>query len=93
VVLAGPDTGLYIPARTGLRVLYGHPFETVNAQAEREAVEGFFRGEKDPAQFLPARRIEFIFYGPRERLLGPLPELPAGWRAVFAVGGVTVYGR
>ena len=32
LVVAAPETGLFIPARTGRRVIFGHPFETVNAE-------------------------------------------------------------
>ena len=30
LVLASPDMGMFIPAHTGRRVIYGHPFETVD---------------------------------------------------------------
>ncbi len=40
--LASPETGLLIPAYTGRRVLYGHPFETVDAEIQRKTVESYF---------------------------------------------------
>jgi hypothetical protein len=74
LILAAPDTGLFIPAHTGRRVLYGHPYETVNAEAEKAQVLSFFTGElASPGAFLEQRRVDYIFYGPRERRLGPLP--------------------
>ncbi|MGH2523441.1 MAG: hypothetical protein ACRDH2_13135, partial [Anaerolineales bacterium] len=39
LVLASPDMGLFIPARTDARVIYGHPFETAGAAASKQAVE------------------------------------------------------
>ncbi len=42
IILASPDMGLFIPADTGRRVLYGHPFETVNAEQEKNKVQTFF---------------------------------------------------
>lgn len=42
LVLASPEMGVFIPAMTGRRVLYGHPFETVQAEAEKAQVEAFF---------------------------------------------------
>ena len=92
LVLAAPETGLFIPAYTGRRVIYGHPFETINAVAERAAVESFF-SEQDPdgaAQFLANRGVDFVFYGPREARLGPLPQL-VSLTSVFAEGGVRIY--
>ena len=38
LILSSPEMGLFIPAQTGRRVLYGHPFETVNADAEKDLV-------------------------------------------------------
>lgn len=42
IILASPDMGLFIPADTGRKVLYGHPFETVNAEQEKAKVQTFF---------------------------------------------------
>jgi len=89
VILAGPETGLFIPSRTGRRVIYGHPFETVNAAKQRQLVEGFFRG------FIPLnskgliQRVDFIYDGPRERKIGDpnLGSLPI----VYQNPGVTIY--
>lgn len=75
LVLAAPETGLLIPARTGRRVLYGHPYETVNAEAEEKQVTAFFQSDlPSPSVFLEQRQVDYIFYGPRECSLGPLPE-------------------
>lgn len=78
LILAAPETGLFIPAHTGRRVIYGHPFETVNAQSEEEAVQGFYEGRTglDRDAFLAARAVDFVFYGPRERQIGDLPQGP-----------------
>ncbi len=92
LVLASPQSGTFIPAYTGRRVIYGHPFETVNAEAERAAVEGFFRSEIDAEAFLARRGVTLIFYGPREAALGALPDVP-GFTQVFQDDGVTIYGR
>ena len=91
LVLASPEVGLWIPARTGRRVVYGHPFETVNAEVEKTAVTAFFAGGlPDAAQFLKERQIDYIFYGPREHALGVLPLLP-GWQPVYQSDGITIY--
>lgn len=91
LTLCAPDTGMFIPARTGRRVIYGHPFETVNAEQEKEQVLQFFRGEMlSPQSFLIDRGVEYIFYGPRERRLGELPlHLPV--KPVFSISDVIVF--
>jgi len=91
LVLCAPDTGMFIPARTGRRVLYGHPFETVNAEQEKEQVLQFFQGGMaSPQSFLIARPVDYIFYGPRERTLGELPSsLPV--EPVFSNSEVTIF--
>lgn len=73
VVLAGPDTGAFIPALAGQRVVYGHPFETINAQARLAEVEGYYAGRLDaPAQVALLRRegVSWVWLGPRERAEG-----------------------
>lgn len=95
LVLAAPETGLLIPAYTGRRVLYGHPYETVNAEEEKAQVLKFFQGDiSSPTGLLEQRGVSYIFYGPRERELGALPaqidlqpvydtELPGDSRVVI----------
>jgi hypothetical protein len=88
LVLAGADTGLRIPANTGRRVIYGHPFETVNAVAEKQLVEDFFSGKMDGAQasqMITARQVDFVL-GPPRKCAGKAPPagnaargLPGGW--------------
>jgi hypothetical protein len=92
LVLAAPETGLFIPAHTGRRVLYGHPFETVNAEAEESAVSGFFTHADTQAaeDFLRQRKINYVFYGPREQLLGQMP-VSTGLSDVYSQAGVTIY--
>jgi len=96
IVLAGPQTGLFIPARTDARVIYGHPFETVQAQTHKQAVADFFTGRLAPDSFFVLYPVDYIFYGPREKQLGTLPELN-GWHVVFppdqSQSEVTIYGR
>jgi hypothetical protein len=93
VVLAAPQTSLYLPAYTGMRVVYGHPYETTYA-VEREAeVLAFFQGIMEPDQvrnFLAENRVAYIFYGPRESALGGW--MPAGLaEPIYEQGEVAVY--
>jgi hypothetical protein len=88
VVLCAPETGIFVPAWTGQRVVYGHPFETVNAETRRAQVERFWAGQRDPA-WLDGLGVDYLFYGPRERALG---EPPPG-ELLFEAGDTAVYRR
>lgn len=89
VVLAAPEIALMIPARTDARVIYGHPFETVEAEERQQAVEDFFVGRTSLAQFSARYPVDYVFYGPREKTLGE-PNL-ADWQIVFQQGEVAIY--
>lgn len=90
LILAAPETGSLIPAFTGRRVLYGHPFETVDADRRKGLVESIFQGKVDWTQLEIAQTIEYVFYGPRERKLGNLAT-PAEWSIAWETEGVTIY--
>jgi len=56
-------TGLLIPSQTGRRVIYGHPFETVNAEIELEFINAFFENkieEQILINELTDRKIDYI---------------------------------
>ncbi len=61
VVLAGPEMGLLIPAYTGRRVWYGHPFETPDAERMETRVLDFFSGTTSTAVTRPCSRILITF--------------------------------
>ncbi|NPA92642.1 MAG: hypothetical protein GXO56_03070, partial [Chloroflexi bacterium] len=94
VVLAAPETGMFIPALSGRRVLYGHPMETVEAPRYRELTGDFFRRCFKGAQaaaFLQREGVDYIFLGPRERALGGLPLYLPPEAVVAHFDGVTIY--
>lgn len=90
LILASPEMGLFIPAHTGRRVIYGHPFETVEAEKKKQEVISFFAGcggcEK---AYLFEKGVDYIFYGPREKELGVanfgIPVFISGDVEVFRV--------
>lgn len=90
VVVAAPETGAFIPAFSDAQVIYGHPFETLNAAAQSAALTAFYA--VGDAAVLATPNARYVFYGPREASLGPPPVLP-GWRVAFAQGAVTIYER
>jgi hypothetical protein len=64
LVLTDKDTGLIIPSLTGRRVIYGHPFETVNAEIERRFVTVFFTETQEDRYYqgvIAERSIDVIF--------------------------------
>jgi uncharacterized membrane protein len=94
VVLASPEMGLFVPAWSGSRVVYGHPFETVDAERTRSRVEAFFAAgtsDAERAAMLSEWNVSFVLVGPRERGLG-LAASPPG-AAVFTSPTVTLYQR
>jgi hypothetical protein len=103
VVLASPEMGAFIPAFTGQRVVYGHPFETVDADRRKQQVHDFFTGTIDQVQLLQDDTVTYIIVGPRERDMAAVDSagVPAVQRTidlaglpleeVFSHGEVAVY--
>ncbi|HEX7433447.1 MAG TPA: hypothetical protein VF326_07295, partial [Anaerolineaceae bacterium] len=93
VILVAPDTGLILPALTGRRVIYGHPFETVNADQEKKHVTDYFSAVQTAQQeddYLRKSHVAYVFYGPREAALGKPGDLNR-YPIVFQSGNVAVY--
>ena len=91
VVLCAPQTGAFVPAWAGQRVVYGHPFETVDAAKREQQVLDFWSGRMDEEQraaFLCENRVNYVLVGPRERGLG---SVPVPGTAVFDGGDTVVY--
>ena len=89
LVMAAPETGLYIPAWAGQRVLYGHRFETADADLRKQQVEAFFADGDLVA--LPYRP-DYVFYGGREQALHTGSWQPdARWETVYRQGAVAIY--
>jgi hypothetical protein len=94
VVLASPRTGMWLPGRAGVRVVMGHPFETIDAQTKEARVEAFFRCElpdDEWRQIRSAYQIRYVFVGPAERALGTGAVCLVGLVPAFKQGEVTIY--
>ncbi|NIS82107.1 MAG: hypothetical protein GTO14_18295, partial [Anaerolineales bacterium] len=73
LVLAATDTGNRLPAYADVRVLYGHPFETPEAERQEARVNEMFRWQADAEEGftrLEAFGVDYVFYGERERAIG-----------------------
>jgi hypothetical protein len=90
IILAAPETGLYIPAHTGRRVIYGHPYETANAAVEKEFVFDFYNQGEAAAAARIGHKVDYIFYGPREQEINPADFL-SGLPVIYDHEGVKIY--
>jgi hypothetical protein len=93
VILASPETGLYIPAWSGRRVVYGHPFETVEAKKWKAQTMAFFEARLSAEQMrslVEESGADYLFYGPREQLSSTMPEVP-GISLVYYNSDVRIY--
>ncbi len=63
LVLADEKAGLYLPARTDSRVIYGHPFETINAAEEQMLLRELFEVDQINSFYemtLKDRKVDFV---------------------------------
>lgn len=73
VVLGDEETGNYVAAHAGNRVVIGHWSETVDWEERSADVKRFFQNGTDDAwraTLLVQRRVQYVFWGPQERKLG-----------------------
>jgi uncharacterized membrane protein len=95
VVLCAPQTGAFIPAWAGQPVVYGHPFETVDAERRRASVVAYWSAEMSATEqevFLQKNRVGYVMVGPRERALGAGGRRSRAARdMVFEVEDVRIY--
>lgn len=85
VILADSRMGLFIPSWTFARVIYGHPFETIDAQRNRGVVESFFGcdlTEPQTKELLTANQVRYIFTSDSD-VIGCYPSLFFPERIVF----------
>ncbi len=93
LIASSPELGNYIPAYTGRRVLYGHPFETVNAGAEKQFLEDLFSGKFSAGEFkavVQNRKIDYLLADLREESNGFFAPEFLG-KPVFESGKVAIY--
>jgi len=90
LVLAGPINGNRLPAFTDVRVLYGHPFESPEAEMAKRLVTALYGGGEGTEQLLRAHQFEYALYGPEERSLGS-PSWLDTLQPVYRLGEVTLY--
>jgi hypothetical protein len=81
IVLAAPTVGVWLPAWSGARTVYGHPAETLDAGIKRQAVLNWYRQDEDDPDacepllrgdytFTRPYRVGYVLVGPQETALG-----------------------
>jgi hypothetical protein len=73
-VLAPPEMGQFIPAWAGNRVVYGHPFETIDAQGKKAEVTHFFSSDATTAErrdLLNRYGVRYVLFTGANTGLGP----------------------
>jgi len=90
LVLAGPISGSRLPAFADVRVLYGHPFESPEADVAKALVTALYGGAEGSEQLLRSHQVDYVLYGPEERSLGS-PSWLDTLQPVFRLGEVTLY--
>jgi len=92
IVLADGELGTLVPAwGGGARVVYGHPFETVDAEEKLAKVDAFFSNQLAADQqgdFLDHYQVEFIIVqSDRYATL----SIPPGFAPVWESGPLRIY--
>lgn len=88
VVLASPTVSVWIPGWAEARVVYGHPYETIDATAKEAEVLDWYGGQC--GSLLADYGVDYVLYGPREMALGDTTCLEA-LRLIEQIGSVGIY--
>ncbi len=67
VILTDSQTGLYIPGWTGMKILYGHPFETPYAEENKQLVDRCMADIRHPdcLDILTSEKIDYVLVSSR----------------------------
>jgi hypothetical protein len=91
VILASEPVSVWVPSWVGARVVYGHPFETLNAVVKKQQVLDWYDGQTaDCSDLITEYSVQYVIAGPLERELGQTDCLD-NLTQVFQVGSVIVY--
>ncbi len=95
IVLSAYETGNYLAAHAGNRVVVGHWTETVEWEHKMNQVEFFYNAATEDAwrvARLREYRVAYVFWGEEERALGAFdPERASYLQRVFANDRTRVY--
>ena len=94
LVLANAELGLRIPAISGNKVLYGHPFETVYADERKRMVEAIFSCQISRSRFdelLETYDVDYLLVSDRDQNCDPGPLWVESGKLVFKDGSTRLY--
>ncbi len=94
-VLAAPLVSIWIPGWAGARSVYGHPYETLEAEKKQRQVLDWYSGATTGTAcgaLLGQYDVRYILYGPEEEKLGQTACLD-GLRQLAQSGSVAIYAR
>ena len=96
VVLGAWETLIQIPAYADTYVLVGHKDLSSNRERKKEDIATFFDSQTSNnwrKAFLDRWKIDYLFYGPKEKALGNLlPETLPFLHPLYSKDGVSIYG-
>jgi uncharacterized membrane protein len=78
-----------VPSWTGARVVYGHPFETLNVLVKEKQVMDWYAGT-NCTEVIEQYSVRYVIVGPQERDLGT-DTCTSDLNAVFEYNSVTIY--
>ncbi len=87
IVLAPPKVSLWIPAYTPARIVYGHPFETLNAALKLQEVKAWYAGN-DCTALIDRYQIEYVII---EQSQPPTACTATLGESAATFGDVTIY--
>ena len=91
--LTEENKGLLISAKTGRRVIYGHPFETTNATSEKSFIEEFFTGkpsQNEIQQNLEKRDVDYVLTSAENIYINEM-LMDLDYSLVFEHDGISIY--
>jgi hypothetical protein len=94
-VLSSYSTGNSLPAWAPVSVVIGHGPESIGLAELEPQVSKFFstnEPENDRIAFIKNERVNYLFYGPEERVLGGWdPEKADFLKVIYSQDGYTIY--
>jgi hypothetical protein len=93
VVLANEENGLIIPALARFKVVYGHPFESINAEETRIFVNDFWMNKLSDNQsrnFLEKNNVDFIFCE-YANIITNCPTITQSLEVIYKASNVAIF--
>jgi hypothetical protein len=90
VLLSAPETGFLAGAQAMQQVFVAHTDETANYPVRLSQVEAYYNNQINLSDLEPGN-LEWVFYGPYEKALGPQFQPPDNLKTAYQQDGVIIY--